>query len=553
MRRSTSCSIGLSLFVFLAACSENPAALKHAPLNTSATITPTGSLDQTILQILSLYPKGLETAATARWGNVKSKYAAGLKDPSQMVVAKQMLADLSDWLTKKAPDMSTPPNNETKSATTSRAVLYMAMYVYNGPDVPPPTYNPTADAVTGIVTPAAPATIVTPTTHAGVQFEAGSVAENTIIVVRQNPTPYPENCSGPLQTKLCQYPQFYFFDAFPHKRLLKPAKFNVCHVNDGQSRQPLADHDRFRLAHEKPADPADYTPGSTIRDQAGENIEILPLVAQTFSTCEHNSYTNVEIVGSRPLELLSRFASAVKRIVTPKTAYAIDVGLGGLSVEMSPFNDVDPQGVPDLVLSSLSVAEGAVRPGDQMTVSYTVNNQGTATQVPIDVSFDAYDGRSTTQRLGFEMLPSLAPGSYRASSAVKVSVPADLPVGNYTLQVYVNPRPSFLDSNTANNLAQSTVVVSEVWRLQEGGGFHTVWTKNATGGFDGDWFADGSNAYVESHPLTFARDGNSVQFQRTTGNPCYYTGTIATDTVHASGTEFCPNGTFAWNAVISAQ
>src|SRR6202040_1447931 len=108
-------------------------------------------------------------------------------------------------------------------------------------------------------------------------FEAGSVAENTVIVISQNLlTAYPKNCSGPLTTLLCQYPQFYNFDQFPHKKLLKGAKFAVCHVNNPDSpRHPLADHDRFRLAHAKPDNSADYTPGSTIRDGPGGTTEIL--------------------------------------------------------------------------------------------------------------------------------------------------------------------------------------------------------------------------------------------------------------------------------------
>ena len=345
----------LCLFAVVA-CSENPAELKQLSGSRAAVvIAPTQTLDQSVVAILTLFPKGLATAATARWENVKRKYAAGLSDPSQMVVAKQMPFDLSAWVNQKSPEMGSPPNNEPKSAAAARAVLYMAMYVYNGPETNPPAFSPSADVAVGLVTPGAPATIVTPTLHAGVQLEAGSVAQNTIFVVTQNPTPYPDNCSGPLQTRLCQYPQFYTFDMFPHVRLLKPGKFNVCHVNSGENRYPLADHNRFRLAHSKPADPGDYTPGSTIRDQNGESIEILPLVAQTFSTCVNNAYANNSMSGG-PLGALSGFARGLLNLISPRTAYAVDVGLGGLSFDTSPFNDVDPAGLPDLAVQSFSVA-----------------------------------------------------------------------------------------------------------------------------------------------------------------------------------------------------
>src|SRR5215210_6728414 len=101
--------------LFALACSDSPTSSKSLlPGSSSVIIVPTGTLDQNIIQILTLFPKGLETAATTRWGNVKSKFAAGLTDPAAMNVAKQMAFELSDWVNKKAPEMDTPPNGETK-------------------------------------------------------------------------------------------------------------------------------------------------------------------------------------------------------------------------------------------------------------------------------------------------------------------------------------------------------------------------------------------------------------------------------------------------------
>jgi probable HAF family extracellular repeat protein len=464
MRSRSRWSVAGLLMVVLVACSENPNALKHVPDAANLTITPTISLDQSVLEILSLYPKGLETAATTRWGNLKSKYAAGLSDPAQMVVAKQMLLELTDWVTKKTPDMATPPNNETKPAATSRVVLYMSMYVYNGPTTPPPPYDPTGDAISGLVTPGAPATIVTPTLHAGVQLEAGSVAENTIIVVRQNPTPYPANCSGPLATRLCQYPQFYFFDMFPHATLLKAAKFNVCHVNSGDARRPLADHDRFRLAHTAPTNPADYTPGSTIRNQNGESIEILPLIAQTFSTCvEHDDYPT-GIIGAAPMKMLSRFARGVQKFFTPKNVYAIDVGLGGLSRSLSPFNDVDPLGTPDLTVDSFTDAPGTVNSGSALNVSYSVKNIGTATQdtsqVAVLLTPVVIEGTPVSRSITSFKINPLAPQSSIASTSYSVTIPADVSPGQYRLTFAVADNLLFPDANTNNNSASVDLTVT---------------------------------------------------------------------------------------------
>jgi hypothetical protein len=436
------------LLLFAVACSDNPAASKlAAPRGAGFEVTPSGTLDQEIMTILALLPKGLETAATTRWGNLKAKYALGLSDPAQMAVAKQMLFDLSAWVTMKGPNMDPPPNNESKAAAASRAVLYMAMYVFKGPGTSPPTYFTGADAVVGLVTPGAAATVVTPTLHAGVAFEAGSVAENTIIVVSQNNSAgFAPNCTGPLQTLLCQYPQFYTFEQFPHTRLLKGARFSVCHVSiDGErARHPLADHDRFRLAHPKPANPADYTPGSTIRETFGESIEILPLASQTFTVCHDVNYTPE--TPPEEIGLLGRMGRALAKLMSPKPAYAIDQGLGGVSFSFSPFNDVDPDGRPDRAVQTLTAApvcgplECLVHPGSHMTLNYSVANIGTAATgdgVPGLVQLVPV-GAGTTYLIGGFGVGQLYPGgSPFVMTNEDVVIPIDAAPGDYTIKVTV--------------------------------------------------------------------------------------------------------------------
>jgi hypothetical protein len=453
------------LLLFALACSDNPlGGTRAVRTNPTGVISPTGTLDENIVAILALLPKGLETAATTRWANIKSKYVAGLSDPSQMAVAKQMLFDLSSWVKMKAPDMDTPPNAESKTAAAARAVLYMSLYIFNGPPTTPPPYNPGADAVVGLVTPGAAATVVTPTLHAGVQFEAGSVDENTIIVVTQNLTPYGANCSGPLQTGLCQYPQFYTFDQFPHKALLKAAKFSVCHINGGTFRSPLRAeiHDRFRLAHTKPADPADYTPGSTIPTQPGENIEILPLTTQTFTICDDVEYTPepppIGVIGA-----LTKMGRAFARLVTPKTAYAIDQGGGGVSRFFSPFNDVDPLGLPDRSVQSLTVTPAcgdcAVHPGDHVTVSYVVKNIGTATAIGVPATIHLVppppiEGPPAAELgLSGASIPLLVPNDSVIAINIDATIPLDAPPGDYTVKMTVGidilpEEPGNLDNNS---------------------------------------------------------------------------------------------------------
>jgi hypothetical protein len=296
------------------------------------------------------------------------------------------------------------------------------------------------------------------------------------VVVTQNPAPFPANCSGPLQTKLCQYPLFYTFEQFPHKRLLKAAKFAVCHVNSGEERQPLADHDRFRLAHSKPGDPASYTPGSTIRDQDGESIEILPLVTQTFSTCEDTHHHATNTVQGGLTELLTRFAHGVHTFVTPKNAYAIDVGLGGLGFEMSPFNVVDPIGTPDRAVQSLNVTpacngeECVLRAGGHVRISYSVSNVGTATagSVPAELRMVSVPqnpedpGVPIDVRLGFVTIPTLVPGAVANASNLDFVIPPTLSAGNYTITLSVGDETTFpeLTVSLPNNVALVPVDVA---------------------------------------------------------------------------------------------
>ena len=281
----------------------------------------------------------------------------------------------------------------------------------------------------------------------------------------QNPTPYPANCSGPLQTKLCQYPQFYTFEMFPHKRFLKGAKFSVCHINSGESRYPLADHNRFLFAHAKPADPADYTPGSTIRDQNGESIEILPLVAQTFTNCTNNVYAN-NSAGRGARGVLSQLARGIQSFVSPSTAYAVDVGLGGLSFDTSPFNVVDPLGLPDLAVQSFNVAPTSVLAGAHVTLSYAVKNIGTASgpTVPATIFLTpppVVEGPPPdAQQIGSITIPPLVPGATDTRTDVVVTIPQPLPPGTYHISLVVGSDPVFPDADPTNNSASTVLTIN---------------------------------------------------------------------------------------------
>ncbi len=448
--------IGLAVLAVVAGCTDSTptSTLTHVPGRISKVVV-TGTLDQNIASLIALWPQGLSTASGTRWQTVKDSYNAG-----QISVAKQKLVELTKFIIAKSPDMTAPPGGETKQAAASRLVLYMSLYIYNGPNTTPPDYTPSADNALGVLTASAPLTVVTPSQHAGAQFEAGSTSEDRIIVITQNPNPYPAECSGPLQTTLCQYPLFYEINMFPDTKLLKIAKAAICHINSGTSRLPLADHDRFRLAHTKPANPSDYTPGSTIKD----NIEILPLITQNFVFCEDTEEPPViasTLVG-RGLQLASAYASKLLRKLTPNSAYAIDQGGGGGFEVASPFNDVDPLSKPDMDVTTLSPPTGSLAIGVPSSLTFTAKNIGTGTndvatatiRISTDTTITAAD-----QLLATTSVPSLPPGSTYTSSSIPLIIPT-MATGTYYIGVLIDDVATTPDFALANNFESRSLVVT---------------------------------------------------------------------------------------------
>lgn len=339
--------LGLMVIAVLAACTESPPTAANGPtVNKARAIVVTGTLDENITTIINFWPQGTATAIQAQWNTIKSRVASG-----DIAGAQKKLEGLINFIQKKTNDMNDPPTHESKPAAASRLILYMSLYVFDGPNTTPPDFFPQADNAVGILTPGAPLTLVTPTKHAGAHFDAGSVNEDRIIVITQNPTPYPEDCTGPLQTTLCQYPQFYTFESFPDGPLLKVAQGAVCPPNEGDLRVPPPTVDnQLRIAHTLPSDPANYTPGSTILNDEGNNIEILPLITQTFVICVDDAYHLPGGGGggggelgflNRGVDLAKSLASSFAHILLPRSAFAIDQGGGGNFLDFSPFNPVD--------------------------------------------------------------------------------------------------------------------------------------------------------------------------------------------------------------------
>lgn len=481
--------LGLSL-VTLSSCTDStiPTRTFAAPTGTRYQLSASGTLgDEIDALIVALFPKGLETAAGTRWDGIRSKVASG-----DLVTAKAKLLDLVSWVRSKQAQMDAPPAGESRETAVARLVLYMSLYVYNGPTtLPPPTLGTGADAIVSVVSPDSQTTVQTPLKHAGARFDAATVSGNTIVVISQNTQYFAEHCGGPFATSFCQYPLFYHYQAFPQQKFLKPVHMAVCHIHTGDTYGPLAgvDHDALVLAHDKPASSANYTPGGY--PVPGEGIELLPRnpapdLAHPLIACTGAAYPSVALFEYAPTRhdkvgvALAAAARGVNRAIgalgaalTPRPAYAIDLGVETEAFFFSTFVNVDTSGHPDLATTSATVAPSAGA-GQSLTIAYTVANNGTAPAmvvapsvqiVPTAVSYVpapvTLPVTATTGGGG-----ALYPLQSRSQTAT-VTLPASLAPGAYSISVSnaASGGEPELTSTTGDNALASPLQITALGRF----------------------------------------------------------------------------------------
>jgi hypothetical protein len=473
-------TLALLVTASLVACGDrnnSPTASKLGPLAPSfQQIQGQGTLGAEIPALVNAaWPKGQATAVLAKWDQVLRAIA---KEPKAVLKGKTVpgssgraeLTRTISYLQLKATE-ATPPSGETRNHFIARLVLDMSTYVYGGPSAPVPPLSATSDVAFKLVTPATADTVVTPAKQAGVAFAVGSVVEPTIVVITPNTTYYPDNCTGPLDTKLCQYPRFYTFNVFPDVKLNVPAKVQVCHVDAGPARRALADHDRFRVAHDKPADPANYSTGSTIVD----NIEVLALVTINITACAADggttylpplavSYSRLGRAAYFAKSLISRAATAVGRFLAPNEALAIDVGGGGETDFFSHFGVVDPQSKADLSVAagaaSFSVTSASLAVGAPAAVpSWNITNVGSGTSLAFTSNVIVANDAALTSVISTMAVggaASLVPFATYTYPAMNVALPST--PGTY----YVGTRivPVGADSTAADDWTSVQVVVN---------------------------------------------------------------------------------------------
>lgn len=447
----------------LAGCSDNNPVVSRArpgPRPTTVTYATPADLDAAIrAMIADWYPTGLVTSSGTRWTDIENKLSVG-----DNATARTMFFELANWIRDKIPQMVTPSdaNGELPNHAATRLVSLMAAYVfqYPGPfnvaDIG--TGN---DVVFGLVDPTHSAAIVTPGGLAGFFAPAGAAPVPFLLVISQNTTAYPRNCSGPLVTELCQYPQFYEYTPTPYVVLNAMASFAVCHVNAGSTRAPLpgTNHDYFRLAHRAPG--AGYPVSGTISGGA----EVLGLVSTPIN-CPADTY-QTSMLGAPTAGFygmvkrggagLMRFADALGGVLAPRVAYAIDQGGGGGSLTFSPFNDVDPTGRPDLQVSPTLSTGPTVSAGAQLPLTMSVSNGGTASSgaVTLIATLDEATTLTVTPAL---TPPDLAPGE--TTPQLYVTLPANIAAGQHILDLTAVSGTSLGEPNQTNNSGSMTFTVS---------------------------------------------------------------------------------------------
>ena len=319
----------LLLAATLAACSDGgrPAApeLRHGGNFGQSRATPIDNL------ILQLFPKGLETATGKRWDHIDSELGAwdeASKSWSGKVAeARHHLMELSKFVTLKTGDIDVSTlGGETQEHAADRLIFAMNAYAYGGPNALTTLPTGTTDLVVQVVPAGQAALIQTPSQFAGLRLFEGSTLEDRVIAIYRNPLQdeFTARCSGPLPTDRCQYKHFYKFESYPLLKLQQSGRFAVCHVRD--SNGPTATEDEYiQLAHNLPADPANYTEGAI---QEGQ-IEILPRATTQTGVVDCDGLDQEEVAsgiigaGQRALYAVAKLAS---NIIAPKALHAYDQG-----------------------------------------------------------------------------------------------------------------------------------------------------------------------------------------------------------------------------------
>ncbi len=372
-RHSTVCFVGASLL--LGACSGSdrasaPTGPAESPESPSfATSTTTGpvcgnypakqatAIQQILTELGYVYPRFSPPLIALQ---VVSNLLGVALAKAQQTPAQQFAVQIINRLQSdlKAGKLQNPPQPNLGNFTTKDQVVDDLVKRLQCLTALPVTGN-SPDAGVGVVTPNAPATIVTGSQTGGASFPAGSVNNTTVVTVQRLP-------DGPqLLTSLHQFPEFFeITSSNPNAQIVQQNKVivGICNVADNTGNPSLL------IAHF-----VDQLPTGT---NFGD-VEVLPPVTAAFLDCS----TVIGSATAKPRNFAAASWRAVsnglgsfaKTLFLPAELHAtilLGGGPGGFTGKFSPFGTVDINSNP-ATLSIVSPAGGFVSGPGNVSVKAT--------------------------------------------------------------------------------------------------------------------------------------------------------------------------------------
>jgi hypothetical protein len=166
--------------------------------------------------------------------------------------------------------------------------------------------------------------------------------------------------------------------------------------------------------------------------------------------------------GTHSVKLIGREAGVkVDRVLFLSDTTCVPTGTGGNCAENQP---VEPAELPDLVVQSISMSPATPKPGDAVTFSAVVKNQGTAATtngVNHGVRFQV-NGQAVTWS-GNNTNISIAAGATRtftANAGVSGATWTAI-TGTHSLNAYVDDLELIAESNNSNNSLTTSITIAE--------------------------------------------------------------------------------------------
>lgn len=317
--------LGAVMLAMVACSGERPILPTEPPAVASASRRGGGACREiTQREIIALFLPGARGKVTSQLAHIRNGVRAGDVEPARDAMFGLWQLTLTSFY---AGDLRGGDSPSTRAAVLA---FGQALYCLVGLDasglaqVPDPLG---ADNVMQVVFPSSDdQDVVTGGGNAGVRIPGNTLSEPVTIAITLITTSFTPP-SGPLNTRLDQYGPFFDFQVYPTQSFSQPVLVSQCLESPEEGGIP----ETVRIAH-----------------NVGEGIEILPL-AESFLACsggESAARPGVPalLASGQIGRALGALGAAAARLVTPSVAYAVSLGIGGMTTSFSPFGGVDALG-----------------------------------------------------------------------------------------------------------------------------------------------------------------------------------------------------------------